>query len=141
MSRERIVIDTNVLISALLSTNSAPARAMEKAITDGQLLASNSTLRELVEKFDSPKFDRYISHEQRNRLLHRLLPLVEIVEIVQSIRASRDPKDDQFLEVAVNGRAEVLISGDGDLLALHAFRGIQIVTPAAYCERPSTAGE
>jgi putative PIN family toxin of toxin-antitoxin system len=113
---------------------------MEKAITDGQLLASISTLRELVEKFDSRKFDPYVSHEQRDRLLQRLLPLVEIIEIVQSIRASRDPKDDQFLEVAVNGRADVLITVDGDLLALHPFRGIQIVTPAVYCELPAAAG-
>ncbi len=114
---------------------------MESAITDGQILASNSTLRELVEKFDSRKFDPYVSREQRDCLLQRLSPVLEIVEILQSIRASRDPKDDRFLEVAVNGQAEVLISGDGDLLALHPFRGVQIVTPAAYCERTTAADE
>jgi putative PIN family toxin of toxin-antitoxin system len=140
MTDERIVIDTSVLISALLSVTSTPARALERAITEGQLLASNATLRELVERFESRPLDRCVSREQRERLLQRLLPLVEIVGIVQSIRASRDPKDDQFLEVAVNGRADVLISGDPDLLALHPFRGIQIVTPAAYCERPAGAG-
>ena len=55
--------------------------------------------------------------------------------VVQTFHASRDPKDDKFLDVAVNGRADVIVTGDGDLLALHPFRGIAILTPAAYVER------
>ena len=135
MARERVVLDTNVLISGALSSTSKPALALEKAITDGQLLASTATLRELMEKLLSAKFDRYVTREARDALLARLAPLVEIVEIVQRIQASRDPKDDKFLEVAVNGRADVLVSGDGDLLELNPFRGIAILTPAAYIGR------
>lgn len=135
MTRERIVLDTNVLISGALSNTSTPALALEKAINDGQLLASTATLRELMEKLLSPKFDRYVPREQRDGLLVRLAPLVEIVEVVQTIRASRDPKDDKFLDVALNGRADVIVTGDGDLLELHPFRGIAILTPAGYLER------
>ena len=58
-----------------------------------------------------------------------------IVEIVQQVRACRDPNDDRFLEAAVNGRADVLITGDKDLLELDPFRGVAIVTPAACLER------
>ena len=135
MKRDRIVLDTNVLISGALSSTSTPARALERSIRDGQLLASTATLRELMEKLLSPKFDRYLSRDKRDPLLLRLAPLVEIVEVVQLVRASRDPKDDKFLEVALNGRADVVVTGDGDLLGLDPFRGIAILTPAAYLER------
>lgn len=134
MARERIVLDTNVLISALFSATSTPARVMEKAIAHGQLLASAATLRELARKLDAPKFDPYVPRRQREQLLQRLLALVEVVEVIQLIRASRDPQDDAFLEVAVNGRADTLISGDRDLLSLHPFRGIPILTPAAWLD-------
>jgi uncharacterized protein len=72
---------------------------------------------------------------RREELLLRLAPLVEIVEVVQQVHACRDPKDDGFLEAAVNGRADVVITGDKDLLALDPFRGIAILTPAAYLAR------
>jgi predicted nucleic acid-binding protein len=58
-----------------------------------------------------------------------------LVEIIQNIRACRDPKDDAFLEVAVNGSANLIVSGDRDLLSLHLFRGIDILSPAAYLDR------
>ena len=135
MKTERVVLDTNVLISGLLSTTSTPARAVERAINNGQLIASTATLRELMLKLLSPKFDPYVSRERRDALLLRLAPLIEIVEVVQAVRASRDPHDDKFLEVAVNGRADLIVSGDGDLLALNPFRGIAILTPAAYFDR------
>ena len=135
MTRERVVIDTNVLISGLLSASSTPAQAVDKAVTKAQLVATTETLRELIGKLHSPKFDRYVRRERRDALLERVASLVEIIEVLQSIRASRDPKDDKFLEAAVNGRADVIVTGDKDLLDLNPFRGIAIVTPAAYLAR------
>jgi len=135
MARERVVIDTNVLISGLLSTTSTPAQAVERAVTKAQLVATLETLRELIEKLHSPKFDRYVRRERRDALLERVASLVEIIEVLQSIRASRDSKDDKFLEAAVNGRADVIVTGDQDLLDLNPFRGIAILTPADYLAR------
>jgi putative PIN family toxin of toxin-antitoxin system len=135
MTRERVVIDTNVLISGLLSTTSTPANAVEKAVTKAQLIATIETLRELIEKLHSPKFDHYVRRDRRDALLERVASLVEIIDVLQSIRASRDPKDDRFLEAAVNGRADVIVTGDKDLLGLNPFRGIAIVTPADYLTR------
>lgn len=135
MKRDRVVLDTNVLISGLLSATSTPARAVELAISSGQLLASTDTLRELMTRLLSPKFDRYVPRERRDALLLRLAPLIEIVEVVQRVQASRDPHDDKFLEVAINGRADVIVSGDADLLDLNPFRGIAILTSAAYLAR------
>ena len=138
MTRERLVIDTNVFVSGLLSSTSHPARVVERALEHGQLLGSTATLRELIETLLSPKFDRYVSRARREALLDRLAPSVEIVEIVQQVRACRDPKDDKFLELAVNGEAKVIVTGDDDLLSLHPFRGIAILPQAAYLERPGT---
>ena len=135
MTRERVVIDTNVLISGLLSTTSTPAQAVEKAVTKAQLLATIATLRELIQKLHSPKFDRYVRRERRDALLERVASLVEIIDVLQPIRASRDAKDDKFLEAAVNGRADVIVTGDKDLLDLNPFRGVAIVTPAEYLAR------
>ena len=130
MTRERVVIDTNVLISSLFFATSTPAKAVEKAVTTAQLVATTETLRELIEKLLLPKFDRYVHRERRDALLQRVASLVEIIDVLQPIRASRDPKDDKFLEAAVNGRASVIVTGDRDLLDLSPFRGIAIVTPA-----------
>jgi putative PIN family toxin of toxin-antitoxin system len=135
MTRERVVIDTNVLISSLFFTASTPAQAVEKAVTKAQLVATTETLRELLGKLHSPRFDRYVRRERRDALLERVASLVEIIDVLQPIRASRDPKDDKFLEAAVNGRADVIVTGDKDLLDLNPFRGIAIVTPADYLAR------
>ena len=64
--------------------------------------------------------------------VRRLLALAEQVNITERIRVSRDPEDDMFLELAVNGQADAIVSGDADLLALDTFREIPIITPAAF---------
>jgi putative PIN family toxin of toxin-antitoxin system len=135
MTRERVVIDTNVLISGLLLATSTPAKAVDKAVTTAQLVATTDTLRELIEKLHSPNLDRYVRRERRDALLERIASIVEIIDVLQRIRASRDPNDDKFLEAAVNGRADVLVTGDKDLLELNPFRGIVIASPADYLAR------
>lgn len=135
MARERVVLDTNVFLSGLFSSTSTPARAVERAVREDRILVSTETLRELAEQLLSPKFDRYVPSERRLALLDRLAPNLEVVEIVQQVRASRDPKDDAFLEVAVNGSADLIVTGDRDLIALHPFRGIDIVRPADHLVR------
>jgi putative PIN family toxin of toxin-antitoxin system len=135
MTRERVVIDTNVLISGMLSTTSTPGKAIERAATDAQLVATTETLHELIEKLLAPKFNRYVPRDRRDALLQRIAAIVEIVEVLQPVQASRDPKDDKFLEAALNGRADVIVTGDRDLLDLNPFRGIAIMTPADYLRR------
>lgn len=141
MKIERLVIDTSVLISAALLDDSVPARARNHAIRYGQLIATEQTFAELVGRLLSPKFDRYVSRAARESLLQRLHPIVEIVPAIQVIRASRDPRDDMFLEAAVNGRADVIVTGDKDLLTLHPFAGIPILTPVDCLSRAAPEGE
>jgi putative PIN family toxin of toxin-antitoxin system len=131
---ERLVVDTNVVLSALLFPGSIPSRALDKA-QGSVVLASNLTRQELIEVADRSRFDRYVEREIRRRLVAEYLRATVVVDILFPIRACRDPRDDKFLEVAVHGRADAIVTGDADLLALHPFRGVAILTPAAYLER------
>ncbi|PSB35196.1 putative toxin-antitoxin system toxin component, PIN family [Stenomitos frigidus] len=72
------------------------------------------------------------ANELRTAFLTNLLPVVEMVEITQSITACRDPKDNKFLELAMDGQATCILSSNKDLLVLHPFQGIEIVTPADF---------
>lgn len=131
-ARLRIVVDTNALVSRLLLTDSVAARAVRKAVDEGQLLASEATMTELADVLSRPKFDPYVSIEDRREFVRLLGGIVELVPIIAEVQACRDPSDDKFLDVAVNGNADVIVTGDRDLLALHPFRGIPIRTPAQY---------
>ncbi|HET9086950.1 MAG TPA: putative toxin-antitoxin system toxin component, PIN family [Acidobacteriaceae bacterium] len=133
--RQRIVVDTNALISRLLLPHSVPGRAVTKAVDSAQLLVSEATMNELADVLSRPKFDRYISLEDRQQFLVLLGRVVEFVSILRSIRICRDPGDDKFLEAAVNGSADLIVTGDADLLILHPFLTIPIVTPNAYLQR------
>jgi len=128
----RVVIDTNVLISRLLLPESIPGRAARHAINSGALLVSDDTLNELADVLARPKLDHYFALETRQQFFLELELIAELVPIVQRIRACRDPKDDKFLELAVNGGAELILTGDRDLLVLHPFRGVTIQSPADY---------
>ncbi len=96
------------------------------------MLVSDSTLSELAQVLARPKFDKYLSPEDRKRFFTLIAPLCIKIDIVQTITACRDPKDNKFLELALNGSADFILSGDKDLLALHPFQGIPIYKPAEY---------
>jgi putative PIN family toxin of toxin-antitoxin system len=132
----RWVLDTNVLISALLGPRTVPAQAFARALAGrGKLLVSRPTLEELNEVLFRPKFDRYLSSHTRHQFMIDLMPILELVPPSMSIRACRDPRDDKFLEVAVHGSANALVTGDADLLALHPFHGVTIITPSDFITR------
>jgi putative PIN family toxin of toxin-antitoxin system len=131
----RLVVDTNVLISRLLSPHSLAARAVDLAIAEGRLLVSEATLSELARVLARPKFDRYVDIQDRQEFIRYLSSLVEVVTILRRFQACRDPRDDMFLDVAVNGQASAIVTGDTELLALDPFMEIQIVTPAIWVDK------
>jgi len=131
----RCVVDTNVLGSAVLFSRSVPRQAVERVLRENLLLFSDSTLDELKDVLFRSKFDRYVSREERASFLAQLSATAEFVSIIQLVRECRDPKDDKFLEVALNGRADLIITGDADLLAMHPWRGIQILSPTDHLKR------
>ena len=128
----RYVFDTNVLVSALLFRASKPASAFGRALESGTILTSAACLSELNDVLSRAKFSRYVDPDERRRFLGAFIREAHLVEIRESVEACRDPKDDQVLELAVNGRAGAIITGDADLLALNPFRGIPILTPAEF---------
>lgn len=128
----RLVFDSNVLISALLFEHSTPGQAFYGGIRRSQVLVSDATYAEISQTLDQPRFDRYVSSDDRNRFLVMLLHVAALVEIQEPIQACRDSKDDKFLEVAVSGGASHIVTGDQDLLVLNPYRGISIVTPAEF---------
>jgi putative PIN family toxin of toxin-antitoxin system len=128
----RCVVDTNMLVSAIVFPPSVPRQAVDKAISDEVLLFSEFTMDELKEVLFRSKFDRYVSREERALFLAQVGSVAEFVPIIRLVRECRDPKDDKFLEVALNGRADLIITGDADLLRMHPWREIAVVTPAGY---------
>jgi len=128
----RIVIDNNVFVSRLLLPQSVPADAVRKVEREGRLLISDATMYELAEVLSRRKFNRYVSHENRRGFIQRLVQIAEFVPIIRVVRECRDPKDDKVLEVALNGRADLIITGDADLLGMHPWRGVDILTPSDY---------
>jgi putative PIN family toxin of toxin-antitoxin system len=133
--RERIVADTNCLVSRLLLPSSVRGDAVRKAADSGLLLVSEATMNELADVLARAKFDRYISLADRQQFLRLLGRLAEFVPSVYPVRECCDPKDDKFLEVALNGKADLILTGYADLLALHPWRDIAILPPAQYLKR------
>jgi len=127
----RIVVDTNVFISAALKEKSLPAMAVHIVAENGRLLKSTLTERELFVTLARPRLVPLIPPRLRD-WLRELLAAAELVTITERITACRDPKDDKFLELAISGHADLIVSGDADLLALNPFQGIPIVTPAIF---------
>lgn len=130
----RFVFDTNVIVSALLFKKSVVREALDKARTTGVMLLSLDVIEELHDVLSRPAFDRYLDEEDRLKFLSLLIKEASIVEIRERITECRDPKDDKFLELAVNGRANLIISGDKDLQVMNPFRNIPILAPREFLE-------
>lgn len=131
----RAVVDTNVLVSAAAFPLSVPRRVLIHVLRNGAVLFSEATLDELKEVLLRPKFDRYVDREERILFLAQIEGVAEIVPVIQVVRECPDPKDDKFLEVALNGRADVIVTGDEDLLGMNPWRGVEIVSPGEFLER------
>ena len=129
----RYVFDSTVIVSAFLfNYSSPPGLALLLALSLGTLLMSKPQADELEDVLSRRKFDRYATVEERKRLLRDLIRDAELIEITQTVQACRDPKDAKILELAINGHADYVVSGDRDLLVMNPFRGIVIVRPAAF---------
>lgn len=130
MTVKRVVIDTNVLISAALSAHTPPAAVVRWTLGHGRLVFSEPTFAELESRLWRPKFDRYLTIEQRRRLLHDLNAVAEWV-VIDGLteRHSRDADDDKFVHTALAGAADWLVSGDRDLLDLGIVGAVAMLSP------------
>lgn len=131
----RVVIDTNVLISRLLLAQSVPARAVDRALKDMEVVVSEATVQELADVLSRNKWDRYVSIEDRQEFIRRLLQICTLVSVLSEIDDCPDPSDNHFLALALDAGASIILTGDRDLLDLHPWRDIRILTPAGFLEQ------
>jgi uncharacterized protein len=140
-----VVIDTNVWISGLLTKTGAPAQLTREVVRAGQPVFSADTFAELQERLWRPKFDKYISLEQRKALLHDLDAIALWVDLPSSIagtRYCRDATDDKFIHTALAAEAAWIVTGDQDLLVLFEGvlkLGVRIISPADALALPDFA--
>ena len=128
----RVVIDTNVWISRLLLANSVAAQAVDRALARFEVVSSEASVEELADVLSRKKFDRYVSLQDREEFLRRLLQVTTMVPVLSEITDCRDPKDNRFLALALDSESECIVSGDADLVSLSPWRGIEIVSPRAF---------
>jgi len=121
-----------VIVSSLLFVTGNPSKAFRYALQHGEVLLSLELLEELSEVLVREKFDRFVTREERDEFLETFVERAMLTEIVETVQECRDPKDDKILELALNGQAEYIVSGDKDLLVLNPFRGVKIVTAEEF---------
>ena len=132
---KEVVIDTNVLVSALL-TSSSPPRTLLTKIASGKLglVTSPRLIFEFVSVFARPKLRTLIPESRISDLVSLIHQSARIVKPTLKIHACRDPKDDMVLEcaLAAGEKLSAIISGDRDVLELNPFRGVSIVSPKEF---------
>ncbi|MGH7068401.1 MAG: putative toxin-antitoxin system toxin component, PIN family [Acetobacteraceae bacterium] len=127
----RVVVDTNVFVSAALKDKSFPALALRIVAERGTLLKSSATERQLFQVLARPELAALIDPAAAD-WMREIMARAEAIAITERIFACRDPTDNRFLDLAVNGRADMIVSGDADLLVLNPFLGIPVVSPAVF---------
>lgn len=139
--KPRVVLDTNVFVSALISPQRYPA-AILKALRSGlfTLLASPPVNEEIIEVLNRPRIrDRYGLGERIFDVSFILWEVAELVVHLPEVLVCSDPDDDKFLATAVGGKADFLVTGDvGDLLHLREYKGVAIVSPREFISRLRT---
>ena len=131
----RAVIDTNIVVRALIRPQGTVGPVLLRLRRgDYTLLYAPPLLEELVDVLNRPRLRRkyHLTSHDIQTVVSLLLLRGEAITPTERITVCRDPRDDKFLEVAVAGQADALVSGDEDLLVLHPFRGIPIVPPAEF---------
>ena len=140
MPDARVVLDTNVVISAVLNPSGLPNRVVRYAFEHGIVLVSEALLDELRTRIMRPTFDRYVSVPDRERIVALLARRGERVAVTSVVTESTDPDDNAVLALALDGQADLVVSGDHKhLLPLHPFRGIAVVTPREAATRFNVA--
>ena len=134
MNLNRVVIDTNVFISALLNPVGIPRKVINIAFNQFTILQSEATYQELATRISKNKFDKYLEKDDKLDFLLSLKNRSLFVEFVHETTICSDSDDNKFLELALSGMAQYIITGDNDLLILNTYQRIPIITPAEFLD-------
>lgn len=137
---ERVVFDTSTMIGAALKVGSKPHQALMLALEFCVLYGSEQMIAELSEVLNRSYFDRYLTQPDRDRFLAMIRKNVETYWVDETAAVSleppcRDVSDNFILALALAAQADAIVSSDQDLLVLHPWRGIAIMTPAQFVEQ------
>jgi uncharacterized protein len=128
----RLVVDTNILVSAILSPDSIAAKVLNWGESNANILYSMDTLTELLSVLGRSKFSKYINLKDIDGLAMRIKTTWFCVAILYQVKLYRDSKDGKFIELALNGDASHLITGDNDLFVLNPIQNILIINPRNF---------
>ena len=131
IENKRVVVDTNIWLSAAISKSGSPAQVVRRVLQMGVPVFSQATFAEFEARLWKPKFDRYLSMETRRAILHDANAVAHWVDIPADIAAktySRDPDDDKFIHTALAASAAWLVTGDQDLLVIETPLQVRILT-------------
>jgi putative PIN family toxin of toxin-antitoxin system len=129
------IFDVNTLVSAFLVGSFKNNDAFRRALKIGLVITNHKIKKELTDVFLREKFDKYVSLEERIGILSFLeTQLIELKEPDEKIYACRDEKDNKYVELAVHYKASCIITGDKDLLVLHPFRNIPILSASDFLQ-------
>jgi putative PIN family toxin of toxin-antitoxin system len=127
-----VVVDTNVLISAALSPDGAPARLLKRLDKESRLVFAPATFAEFETRLWKPKFDSWLSIEERQQYLHAYSAIANWLDDATVLETwSRDRADDMFIDLARRAGVTRLVTGDDDLLCLDPLGDLRILTPRA----------
>lgn len=142
----RIVLDANVIVSALIRPDSTPGRILRAAVAESavRMVTSHPLLEELRAVLEYPRLQRYLKMSRQDKeafviLLEQIADPVNIGDF-PAPGICRDPDDEVYLQTALAGRADYIVSGDQDLLDLHVLNDLPIILPADF-ERILTANQ
>ena len=127
-----IVLDASTLVSAAIGRGSVPDRAVRHAFAADRVAVSEPVMAELLDVFARPRLARFLDPERRDEVLSLLDAFGVFFMPTVSVTDCRDVKDNKYLELALVAGTDTIISGDGDLLILHPWRGVRILRPAEY---------
>jgi putative PIN family toxin of toxin-antitoxin system len=127
-----IVFDVSSVVGAVIKRDRVPERALRHAATIDRIARSAPVMAELLDVLARPKLQRFVDPDLRDEVLSLLDRSGVVFTPTAAVTDCRDPADDKVLELALAASADVIISSDADLLVLDPWRGIPILTPAAY---------
>jgi putative PIN family toxin of toxin-antitoxin system len=134
----RAVLDTGVLVSGLIQRKGTTGEVLN-ALRDGRfaLIYTTPILVEIIDVLGRDPFRTkyHIEPEDITALVNLIRLRGELVIRGQAVTVCRDPKDDKFLEAALSGKADAIVSGDADLLVLNPFENIPVLRPAEFLAR------
>lgn len=129
-----IILDTNVLISALMYPWSASSRCVVSAFRYFQPVVSSETWDEFELVSSRTKFAKFYTSEERANFVLMLAQSIKLIEVSHAVEDCRNPKDNRFLNLALSSQCEIIVSGDRDLCDMSPYRGIRIITPTDFLQ-------